>query len=138
MSHIFRPQRHGFPRDDIDPFRSRHFHQRLIRPDQPPLTFSPQIPQGLRLIGSKKIGRERFHARPSNSSLLETPAHDDLIQLQVETSLRKLFKRRKQVYPSDVSSTLGLSYEDVLKVFERMVRQEKLKVVTGKVVHPTK
>jgi hypothetical protein len=52
--------------------------------------------------------------------------------------LRKLFKRRKQVYPSDVSSTLGLSYEDVLKVFERMVRQEKLKVVTGKVVHPTK
>src|SRR5437016_6752478 len=138
MSYIFRPQRHGALQHDIDPFANRHFHGRPIRPSQSEVTFSPEVSRRLRLIGPRKSRIDRLHTRVSDAPTFKGPTQDEIIELQIETTLRKLFKRRKTVYPSDVSSTLGLSYEDVLKVFERMVNQEKLKVVTSKVVRSAK
>ena len=36
----------------------------------------------------------------------------------IETYLKKQFKKKKQVYPSDAADALGLSYETVRKVFD--------------------
>src|SRR5438128_1689857 len=118
MSSIFRPQRHSIPQRAIDPFASRHFHGRPIRPTQPQATFSSELSRRLRLIGPRKTRNEKFYTRSSNSPKFNGPTQDEIVELQVEATLRKLFKRSRTVYPSDVSSTLGLSYEDVLKVFE--------------------
>jgi len=44
----------------------------------------------------------------------------------IETYLKKQFKKKKQVYPSDVADALGLSYETVRQVFDDLDREGKI------------
>ncbi len=47
---------------------------------------------------------------------------------QIESFLKVHFKKRKTVYPSDVALSLGIDYEIVREAFERLVREDKVKV----------
>ena len=44
----------------------------------------------------------------------------------VETFLKKEFKEKKQVYPSDVADALGLEYETVREVFAALEEEGKI------------
>lgn len=44
----------------------------------------------------------------------------------VELYLRKIFKKKRQVYPSDVADALGLSYETVREVFQELENEGKI------------
>ena len=44
----------------------------------------------------------------------------------VEAYLKKIFRRKKQVYPSDVADALGLEYEVVREVFEALEKEGKI------------
>ena len=45
----------------------------------------------------------------------------------VEEFVRKQLETSNEVYPSDVAEELGLDYNLVLQVFERLVKEEKLR-----------
>jgi len=44
----------------------------------------------------------------------------------VEAYLKKVFKKKRQVYPSDVADALGLSYETVREVFNALENEGKI------------
>ena len=44
----------------------------------------------------------------------------------IEAYLKKYFKNKKQVYPSDVADALGLRYETVRQVFDALERDGKI------------
>lgn len=44
----------------------------------------------------------------------------------IEAHLKKQFKKKKQVYPSDVADALGLRYETVRQVFVDLEREGKI------------
>ena len=44
----------------------------------------------------------------------------------IEAYLRKVFKKKKRIYPSDVADALGLEYETVRKVFKELEREGKI------------
>jgi predicted ArsR family transcriptional regulator len=44
----------------------------------------------------------------------------------VEAYLKKVFRRKKQVYPSDVADALGLEYEVVREVFAALEKEGKI------------
>ncbi len=54
---------------------------------------------------------------------------------QVEAFLRKHFKRRKTVYPSDVTLALGLDYSVVRETFDYLLRENKIDIAGNKVAH---
>jgi len=45
----------------------------------------------------------------------------------IEAYLKKQFKKKLQVYPSDVADSLGLRYETVRKVFDALEGEGKIK-----------
>jgi predicted ArsR family transcriptional regulator len=45
----------------------------------------------------------------------------------VDAYLKKQFKKKKQVYPSDVADALGLRYETVRQVFDDLERDGKIR-----------
>ncbi len=44
----------------------------------------------------------------------------------IEAYLKKQFKKKKQVYPSDAADALGLRYETVRQVFDDLEREGKI------------
>jgi len=44
----------------------------------------------------------------------------------VEAYLKKVFKKKRQIYPSDVADALGLSYETVREVFAALEKEGKI------------
>ena len=44
----------------------------------------------------------------------------------IEAYLKKYFKKKSQVYPSDVADALGLSYETVREVFAALEKEGKI------------
>ena len=44
----------------------------------------------------------------------------------VEAYLKKFFKKKRQIYPSDVADALGLSYETVREVFAALEKEGKI------------
>jgi len=44
----------------------------------------------------------------------------------IEAYLKKFFKKKRQVYPSDVADALGLSYETVQEIFVRLEKEGKI------------
>jgi len=53
---------------------------------------------------------------------------------QVEAYLRRYFRKKKTVYPSDVAHELGIEYEVVRETFERLSKEDKVQVA-HKVAH---
>ena len=44
----------------------------------------------------------------------------------IEAYLKKFFKKKRQVYPSDVADALGLGYETVREVFVGLEKEGKI------------
>ena len=59
------------------------------------------------------------HAGEKEAQLEET-------KVLIEACLKKQFKKKKQVYPSDIADALGLGYEIVRQVFADLEREGKI------------
>jgi predicted ArsR family transcriptional regulator len=54
----------------------------------------------------------------------EVPLEEN--KVLIEAYLKKQFKKKKQVYPSDVADALGLRYETVRQVFDALEKDGKI------------